>query len=231
MTISGESIDYGPCAFMDAYDPETVFSSIDHGRRYAYGAQPEIAQWNLARLAESLLPLVDPGDQPTVVAALMSVLEAFPDRYRAAWRDGMNAKLGLPAGTAHDGAVVDDLLTLLHEDEVDWTSTFRTLATVARGDANAFAAIAPSPERFADWLDRWIALAPDPDAMDRVNPRYIPRNHLLEDALTHATAGDLTPYHRLLDAVTRPFDERPGLETYAAPAPLGYGHHVTYCGT
>jgi uncharacterized protein YdiU (UPF0061 family) len=231
MTISGESIDYGPCAFIDAYNPATVFSSIDHGGRYAYGAQPEIAQWNLARLAESLLPLIDPSDRTAAVAALTSVLEAFPDRYRAAWRDGMHAKLGLPAGTAQDDAIVDDLLTLLHEEEVDWTSAFRTLATVARGDADALAEIAPTPERFADWLERWIALTPDPDTMDRMNPLYIPRNHLVADALTHATAGDLAPYHRLLDAVTRPFDERPGLETYATPAPLGYGHHVTYCGT
>jgi uncharacterized protein YdiU (UPF0061 family) len=231
MTISGESIDYGPCAFIDAYNPATVFSSIDHGGRYAYGAQPEIAQWNLARLAESLLPLIDPSDRTAAVAALTSVLEAFPDRYRAAWRDGMHAKLGLPAGTAQDDAIVDDLLTLLHEEEIDWTSAFRTLATVARGDANALAEIAPTPERFGNWLDRWIALAPDPDTMDRVNPLYIPRNHLVEDALTHASVGDLAPYHRLLDAVTLPFEERPGLETYAAPAPLGYGDHVTYCGT
>jgi serine/tyrosine/threonine adenylyltransferase len=231
MTISGESIDYGPCAFIDAYDPETVFSSIDHGGRYAYGAQPEIALWNLARLAESLLPLVDPGDQSPAVEALISVLEAFPDRYRAAWRDGIYAKLGLTAGTAQDEVIVDDLLTLLHEEEVDWTSAFRTLARVARGDADALAVIVSAPERFADWLDRWIALGPDPDRMDRVNPLYIPRNHLVEDALTNATVGDLAPYHRLLDAVTRPFEERPGLETYAAPAPPGYGDHVTYCGT
>lgn len=231
MTISGESIDYGPCAFMDAYDPEAVFSSIDHGGRYAYGAQPEIAQWNLARLAESLLPLVDPGDQQRAVGALMSVLEAFPDRFSAVWRGGMHAKLGLPAGPAEDEAIVDGLLTLLHEERVDWTSAFRALARVARGDADALAAVVPTPERFAGWLGRWIALAPDPDVMDRVNPLYIPRNHLVEDALTQATVGDLAPYHRLLDAVTRPFEERPGFETYAAPAPPGYGDHVTYCGT
>ena len=95
--------------------------------------------------------------------------------------------------------------------QVDWTSAFRALARVARGDADALAAVVPTPERFAGWLDRWIALAPDPDVMDRVNPLYIPRNHLVEDALTQATVGDLAPYHRLLDAVTRPFDERPGL--------------------
>jgi len=231
MTISGESIDYGPCAFMDAYDPETVFSSIDHGGRYAYGAQPAIAQWNLARLAESLLPLVDPGEQQSTVEAMMTVLEAFPDRYRAAWRDGMHAKLGLPAGAGEDESIVEDLLTLLKEDEVDWTSAFRALARVARGDADALARFAPTPERFAGWVGRWMALAPDPELMDRVNPLYIPRNHLVENALAQATAGDLAPYHRLLDAVTRPFEERPGLETYAAPAPPGYGAHVTYCGT
>ena len=164
MTISGESIDYGPCAFIDAYDPETVFSSIDHGGRYAYGAQPAIAQWNLARLAESLLPLVAPDDQQSAVEALMSVLEAFPDRFRAAWRDGMHAKLGLPDGAAEDESIVDDLLTLLHEESVDWTSAFRALARVARGDADALAAVASTPERFAGWVGRWMALTPDPDA-------------------------------------------------------------------
>jgi uncharacterized protein YdiU (UPF0061 family) len=231
MTISGESIDYGPCAFMDTYDPETVFSSIDHGGRYAYGAQAQIAQWNLARLAESLLPLVDPDDQQAAVAALMPVLEAFPDRYLAAWRDGMHAKLGLPSGPAEDETIVDDWLTLMREDGVDWTSAFRALARVARGDGNALAAILATQERFAGWVGRWLALAPDPDVMDRVNALYIPRNHLVEDALAQATVGDLAPYHHLLDAVTRPFDERPGLEVYAAPAPPGFGDHVTYCGT
>ena len=228
MTISGETIDYGPCAFMDAYDPKTVFSSIDHNGRYAYGAQPAIAQWNLARLAEALLPLVDPGDQQSAIDAMMTVLEAFPDRFRAAWRGGMHAKLGLLPAAAEDDSLVDGLLTLLREDKVDWTSAFRALACVARGDADTFA---PAPDRFGGWVDRWMALAPDPDLMDRVNPVYIPRNHLVEDALTQASVGDLTPYHRLLDAVTQPFDERPGLEAYAAPAPPGYGTHVTYCGT
>jgi serine/tyrosine/threonine adenylyltransferase len=234
MTISGESIDYGPCAFMDAYDPETVFSSIDHGGRYAYGAQPEIARWNLARLAESLLALASLGDQQTAVAASMAVLEAFPDRFLAAWRDGMHAKLGLPAqaaGAAEDEAIIETLLTLLHEEEVDWTSAFRALARIARGDADALGGVVPTPERFADWLDRWIALTPDPDQMDRVNPLYIPRSHLVEDALTHATVGDLAPYHRLLAAITHPFEQRPGFDAYAAPAPPGYGDHVTYCGT
>ena len=231
VTISGESIDYGPCAFMDAYDPETVFSSIDHGGRYAYGAQPQIAQWNLARLAESLVPLVDGGDQQAAVGALMPVLEAFPGRFLTAWRNGMHAKLGLRPGLDDGESILGDLLTLLHEEGVDWTSAFRALARVARGDTDALAAVAPTPQRFTGWLERWIALAPDPDAMDRVNPLYIPRNHLVEDALSQATVGDLAPYHRLLDAVARPFEERPGFDAYTAPAPPGFGDHVTYCGT
>ncbi len=230
VTISGESIDYGPCAFMDAYDPETVFSSIDHGGRYAYGAQPQIAQWNLARLAESLLPLID-DDQQAAVAVLMPILEAFPERFHAAWRDGMHAKLGLPSGPVEDESIVDGLLTLLREDQIDWTSAFRALTRAARGDADALTTTVPAPERFAGWLSRWLALAPDPDVMDRVNPVYIPRNHLVEDALTQATVGNLAPYRRLLDAVAYPFDERPGLDAYAAPAPPGFGDHVTYCGT
>ncbi|MFL5860251.1 MAG: protein adenylyltransferase SelO [Solirubrobacteraceae bacterium] len=231
MTISGETLDYGPCAFIDAYDPETVFSSIDYGGRYAYGAQAQIAQWNLARLAESLVPLIDPADQQDVVAALVSIIEAFPHRFLAMWRDGMQAKLGLPPGPAEDESIVEDLLSLLREDATDWTSAFRALARVARGDAAALGAVVATPERFAGWASRWMALAPDPIGMDRVNPLYIPRNHLVEDALTQATLGNLAPYQRLLDAVTRPFDDRPGLETYAAPAPPGYGAHVTYCGT
>jgi uncharacterized protein YdiU (UPF0061 family) len=233
MAISGESIDYGPCAFMDAYDPDTVFSSIDHGGRYAYGAQPQIAHWNLTRLAESLMPLVDPDDQQAAVTALMPVLQAFPDRFLRVWRDGMHTKLGLLSGPAEDESIVDDLLTLLGDEAADWTSAFRALAQFARGrgDADALATVVPAPERFAGWLARWMALTPDPDAMDRVNPLYVPRNHLVEDALTQATVGELAPYHRLLDAVTRPFDARPGLDAYAVPAPPGFGDHVTYCGT
>ncbi len=230
-TISGETIDYGPRAFMDTYDPETVFSSIDDGGRYAYGAQPQVAQWNLTCLAESLVALADPGDQHAAVGALMGVLEAFPDRFGVAWRDGMHAKLGLLSAPVEDETIIDGLLTLLREGGVDWTSAFRALARVARGDADALAAVVPAPERFAGWLGRWTALAPDPEVMDGVNPLYIPRNHLVEDALTQATIGDLAPYDRLLDAVTHPFDERPGFDAYADPAPPGFGDHVTYCGT
>jgi uncharacterized protein YdiU (UPF0061 family) len=229
MAISGETIDYGPCAFMEAYDPATVFSSIDHGGRYAYGAQPQVAQWNLARLAESLLPLIDADDPQAGADAAMEVLATFPEGFTRAWTTGMHAKLGLRDGVDTDEALVDDLLALLHTHAVDWTSAFRALAAIARDGAPAARELLGAP--FDAWLARWTALAPDPDAMDAVNPAYIPRNHLVEDALAHATAGDLGPYERLVAAVTAPFDERPGLEAYARPAPAQDAPYVTYCGT
>jgi uncharacterized protein YdiU (UPF0061 family) len=232
MTISGETIDYGPCAFMEAFDPATVYSSIDHGGRYAYGNQPLVAEWNLARLAEALLPLID-DDQERAVALAVDALGAFRPQYDAAWSAGMRAKLGLPDGLADDVAasLVDELLVLLQKDHVDFTSFFRALGAAARGDA------APARNLFLDlagfdgWADRWRALAPDADAMDRVNPVHIPRNHLVEEALDAATAGDLGPLASLLDAVSTPFVERPGLERYAAPAPQDFGAYRTFCGT
>jgi uncharacterized protein YdiU (UPF0061 family) len=231
-TISGETIDYGPCAFLDAFDPSTVYSSIDVGGRYAYGNQPLVAEWNLARFAEALLPLLS-DDQEQAVAAAVEALERFRPQYDAAWSDGMRAKLGLPAALADDVATAlrDDLLTLLQAGHVDMTSFFRALGRAARGD------IAPARDLFLDlagfdaWAQRWLALAPDADAMDRVNPAYIPRNHLVEEALTAATGADLDPLERLVDAVSAPFDERPGLERYAAPAPDDFGAYRTFCGT
>ncbi|MFC6093977.1 protein adenylyltransferase SelO [Saccharothrix lopnurensis] len=239
MTISGETIDYGPCAFLEAYDPATVYSSIDEGGRYAYGNQPLVAEWNLARLAEALLPLLA-DDQERAVAVAVEALGAFRPRYDAAWSAGMRAKLGLsatPADTADrtDAVVaplVDDLLTLMRDNHVDHTSCHRRLGAAARGDTG------PARELFLDlagidaWIARWRALGPDGDAMDRVNPVHIPRNHLVEEALTAATGGDRAPLERLLDAVTSPYDERPGFERYAEPAPADFGaDYRTFCGT
>ncbi len=232
MTISGETIDYGPCAFMDAFDPATVYSSIDQGGRYAYGNQPLLAEWNLARLAEAMLPLFADEDEAAVATAV-EALGGFRPQYNAAWSAGMRAKLGLPHGLddAVTQALFEELLGLLEKDHVDLTSFFRGLGAAARGD------VEPTRNLFLDlagidgWLERWRALGPDADAMDRVNPVYIPRNHLVEEALTAATEGDLDPLQRLLDAVTRPYDERPGLERYAAPAPQDFGTYRTFCGT
>ena len=232
MTISGETIDYGPCAFMDAFDPATVYSSIDHGGRYAYGNQPVAAQWNLARLAEALLPLLH-DDQDRALALAEEALDAFPGRYSAAWSAGMRAKLGLSGDLGDDATapLVDELLTLLRADRVDHTSFFRGLGAAARGDAGPARSLLLDLPAFDAWTERWRALDPDPEAMDRANPVYVPRNHLVEEALAAAGEGDLDPLERLLDAVTAPYDERPGLQRYAAPAPEDFGAYRTFCGT
>jgi uncharacterized protein YdiU (UPF0061 family) len=232
MTISGETIDYGPCAFMEAFDPAAVYSSIDEGGRYAYGNQPVVAEWNLTRLAEALLPLFHDDEEQGVALAVES-LGAFRRQYSAAWSAGMAAKLGLPDGRDDEetSALVDELLALLRQGQVDYTSFFRSLGTAARGQAEAARGMFVDLAGFDAWALRWRALGPDADAMDRVNPVYIPRNHLVEEALASATGGDLDPLKRLLDAVTFPFDERPGLERYAAPAPASFGAYRTFCGT
>jgi len=232
MTISGETIDYGPCAFLEAFDPATVFSSIDEGGRYAYGNQPVVAEWNLARLAEALLPLIH-DDQERAVALAVESLGAFRGQYAAAWSGGMRAKLGLPDGLAEGVAspLVDELLTLLHTSHVDYTSFFRALGAAARGDTEPTRGLFLDHEKFDAWAERWRALSPDAEVMDRVNPVYIPRNHLVEEALAAATGGDLDPLKRLLNAVATPYQERPGLERYAATAPEDFGAYRTFCGT
>jgi len=232
MTISGETIDYGPCAFMEAYDPKTVFSSIDSWGRYAYGNQPAAAGWNLARFAETLLPLID-DDPDRAISLAQESLGTFAERYEAARLAGMRAKLGLAAEL--DDAVVtalaDELLNLLHTSHVDYTSVFRHLGHAARGDAEPARGLFVDLAGFDAWLTRWRALGPDAAVMDRVNPVYIPRNQLLEEALAAATAGDLDPIRQLLAAVGDPYDERPGLERYAEPAPDDFGQYRTFCGT
>jgi uncharacterized protein YdiU (UPF0061 family) len=232
MTISGETIDYGPCAFMEAYDPATVFSSIDRWGRYAFGNQPSVAGWNLARFAEALLPLLS-DDQDTAVTLATESLGDFGRQYGEAWSAGMRTKLGLPKSVADDVAapVIEELLGHLEQSHVDFTSFFRNLGAAARGDAEPARGLFLDLAAFDGWLARWLALEPDGDVMDRVNPVYIPRNHLVEEALTAATAGDLAPLQRLLTAVTAPYDERPGLERYAEPAPGDFGAYQTFCGT
>lgn len=234
VSISGETIDYGPCAFMDAYDTSTVFSSIDQHGRYAYGQQPQITLWNLTRLAESLLPLIH-DDEQTSVDMATAVLHTVGPRFVERWREGMRVKLGLGDvdHTVSEG-LVDGAIELLQTQRLDLTSFFRSLSSELRSGV---------PERVgatSEWHARWRAsleaagqpLAQVADAMDRVNPIYIARNHLVEDALAAAsTDDDLAPLDALVDAVSRPFDERPGLERYALPAPTDFGPYRTFCGT
>jgi uncharacterized protein YdiU (UPF0061 family) len=233
MTISGETIDYGPCAFLDAFNPAAVYSSIDEGGRYAYRNQPLVAEWNLSRLAETLLPLIH-EDQEQAVALAVESLEAFRAQYSGAWSTGMKAKLGLHNNNAEDdiaSPLVDQLLTLLQESPVDYTSFFRNLGKAARGHAEPARRMVLDIAAFDAWTERWLASNPDADLMDGVNPVYIPRNHLVEEALAAATEGDLDPFNRLLDAVTSPYEERPGLERYEAGAPEDFGAYRTFCGT
>jgi serine/tyrosine/threonine adenylyltransferase len=227
MTISGETIDYGPCAFVDRYDPAAVFSSIDHGARYALGNQPRIAQWNLTRLAETLLTLID-DDTERAVGAATDVLTAFPDRFREHWSTGMRAKLGITGEHPGDSELFDDLLVLLHTNHVDYTGVFRDLARSLRGEPVDL----PGMD---EWIDRWrtrVDPSTAPDRMDAVNPIYIPRNHRVEAALEAATNGDVATFHELLDIVTKPYVQRKGAERFAEPAPEPFNRTFqTFCGT
>ncbi|WP_182378850.1 protein adenylyltransferase SelO [Nocardioides sp. WS12] len=229
MTISGETIDYGPCAFLDVFEPSTVFSSIDSGGRYAYANQPVAAEWNLARFAEALLPLFA-DDRERAVEIASEALASFRTEYDAAWSAGMLAKLGLaPAADAQGLAA--DVLDLLSASHVDHTTFWRHLGAAARGDAEPVRSLFLDLPAIDEWLGRWQALNPDADAMDRVNPLYIARNHLVEEALAAATDGDLGPVTQLVDAVRAPFTARPGLARFAEPAPDDFGQYQTFCGT
>src|SRR6185369_13178549 len=240
MTLSGETIDYGPCAFMEAYDPKTVFSSIDAHGRYAYGNQPPIARWNLARFAETLLPLIDPSPEQAIARAT-EVIDAFTGQYAACWLAGVRAKLGLAAAEDDDAALAADWLALLQERAVDFTLAWRRLGDAAAGDERSLTALFADPAAPAAWLARWRRRAErEPQsggergvAMHRVNPLYIPRNHRVEEALAAASADDdLTPFEELLAVITHPFDERPGWERYAEPAPREVtARYQTFCGT
>lgn len=245
MSIAGETIDFGPCAFMEAYDPATVFSSIDAQGRYAYAMQPHIAQWNLARLAETLLPLLAPQAEQAVALATQ-VIDAFPARYRHHWLQGMRAKLGLThAGPdAADAALGEAWLDLLHAQQVDFTLAWRHLADAADGDEAPLRALFAGQPALDGWLRRWRARCAAEDgaaaraevrgqAMRGVNPMLIPRNQRVEEALSAASeAGDLAPFERLLHAVRRPFRADPALADLAAPAAADFmAEFRTFCGT
>ena len=242
MAISGETIDYGPCAYMESFSPDAVFSSIDQQGRYAYKNQPQIAQWNLTRFAEALLPLIDEDDPERAVPKVEAILNDFIPHYETLWLAGAQMKLGLENSTAdidNDKLLVEDWLNLLEVYSVDYTLAWRRLADAAEGNSGSLEALFPSREVLADWLERWherIAQQSATDSASRMrssNPIYIPRNHLVEEALTSATDdADLEPFERLLAVLTHPFEERPELASYAEPASGKFtDRYKTFCGT
>ena len=239
VTLSGETIDYGPCAFIDAYAPDTVFSSIDREGRYAFGNQPSILVWNLARLAEALLPLIDPDDPNRAIEQATAVIRDVPARYQEYWLAGMCAKLGLTTAD-DDAALIADLLACMHTGKADFTLTFRRLSDVLRGTDAPFLDQFVNRAEARAWLERWQArLAREPrpgadraSAMDRVNPLYIPRNHQVEAALSAAVEDcNPQPFRRLLAVLSQPFTPHPDADDLASPPPDDFGPFVTYCGT
>lgn len=237
VAISGETIDYGPCAFMDRFSVNTVFSSIDANGRYAYGRQPQIMHWNMARFAEALLPAIHAVD-PDGVERAKQLVDAIPERFRAEWHARMRAKLGLEGIAADDGALIDALFDRLEEHRIDFTSFFRALAMLLRGEGRALEGLLPASDAMAPWIAEWwerIEGGGSPldraDAMDRENPLYIPRNHLVEAALGAAEAGDLAPWSELLEVVRHPYARRPEWSLFEAPAPAEFGPYKTFCGT
>jgi uncharacterized protein YdiU (UPF0061 family) len=239
MALSGETIDYGPCAFMDYYDPVTVFSSIDFQGRYAYGNQPRIAQWNLARFAETLLGLID-ADESRAIASATELINTFPTRYEQHWLKGMRAKLGLIVQDEADLNLAAGFLTAMQGNKVDYTLAFRYLADAATGQEDSVRALFADPSAYDVWSRDWRArlareaVAPSERArsMRRANPAFIPRNHRVEEALSAAVQrGDYTLFETLLTILSRPFDDQPEFSEYAKPAPEGQGCYKTFCGT
>ncbi len=232
-SIAGETIDYGPCAFMDAYAPATVFSSIDQQGRYAYGNQARIAAWNLARLAETLLPLLD-DDEAQAVEIAQECLAGFGRTFEAAYFGGLRRKIGLSSVRDGDDALTQDLLKAMAQNQADFTLTFRGLGEAETRD------LFTDPTAYDAWEARWrqrLAFEVEtPEArraaMRAVNPAFIPRNHLVEAALNAAIErDDFAPFEELLAVVTQPFDDQSGFARYAAPPTASERVHQTFCGT
>ena len=233
MALSGETIDYGPCAFMDAYDPATVFSSIDHHGRYAYANQPAIALWNLTRFAEALLGVID-DDEVAAIKQAEACLNRFSDLYRDKWLAMMCAKLGLLGSDDSDGQLIADLLSWMKETKADYTNTFldltRTVGSTQPIDTS---------ESFTAWHIRWqerlkqndLPIEEAQHLMQRTNPAVIPRNHKVEEALAAATEGDMQPFRNLCAALQKPYEDREDLEPYQTPPGPEACRYQTFCGT
>lgn len=240
MSVSGETIDYGPCAFMDEYDPARVFSSIDRNGRYAYRNQPAIAQWNLAWLAESLLPVID-ADMDTAIALATQSLETFALKYQAAWLAVMRRKTGLATSREEDAALFNWLFDLMHAGKADFTLVFRTLARTATYEPaeTDLARLFENPANMAEWIAAWrerLALEGTSGEeraalMAKANPAFIPRNHRIEEATQAALKGDFTPFETLNAILARPYDDQPGHAAYLEPPRPEERVLRTFCGT
>jgi len=239
-SISGETIDYGPCAFMDEYNPAQVFSSIDEMGRYAYGNQPRIAQWNLTRLAECLLPLLSDDKEKAIEQAQLA-LGNFADKFTDAYQTGLRAKIGLFTKADGDEALVQDLLDAMARNQADFTLTFRRLGDAALGADNdeSVRGLFIDPTIFDEWANRWrqrTALEPQTpterrESMHRVNPAFIPRNHRIEAVIQAAMNDDYAPFEELLTVLSKPFEEQPSFSAYADPPEASQRVTQTFCGT
>ena len=239
MSIVGETIDYGPCAFMDTYHPETVYSSIDRRGRYAFGNQPNIAQWNLARLAETLLPLLS-DDEDNALAEAQDAINAYPKHFEASYSKGLTKKIGL-SSSAENANLAHDLLDSMAKGKADFTLVFRRLCDItAETDDEVVGELFENATLIHDWLERWrTALREESRSpkdrcaqMHKVNPAFIPRNHLVEEAIAAAVErGDFTVFEKLLSVLEKPFDDQPQHGRYAQPPTPDQVVHQTFCGT
>lgn len=232
MTLCGETIDYGPCAFMDYYDPATVFSSIDRTGRYRYENQPFIAQWNIARLAEALLPLIDP-DIPKAAKIANEIIDSFQDIYQQKWLTMMRAKLGLRAAYQDDPQLITDLLSWMADNHLDFTNCFRDLSQDHKPDGPKYKC-----RKFNDWYAKWenrlegeLCLKAAKSLMKEVNPALIPRNHIVENILDMANIGNLEPLNDFLSALRSPYDAPTAKNDYYAPPLPSTRIYQTFCGT
>ena len=239
MTISGETIDYGPCAFMDRYDPNTFFSSIDTQGRYAYSNQPQILLWNLARFAETLIPLIDKDEQNSI-NILTQKLSLIQSRYENAWLKVMSEKIGITVIQDGDLELIKDLLDIMKNEKADFTLVFRYLADFIIGKENLLLSLFENSKKINGWLINWKNRIEKEGKFDKslctmmkkINPLYIPRNHLVEYALDEALSKEnYKPFYNLLSYVTNPFDEIPNSEEYTLPAPITDKPYKTFCGT
>jgi len=243
-SVAGLTIDYGPCAFMDTYHPETVFSSIDHGSRYAYQNQPAIAQWNCANLAQCLLPLINSDEEKSLNAA-QSVIDAFPQIYADEYKLRFRQKLGLASTHENDLELISDLLQVMADAQVDFTNTFRALGhcrldqASAEGPEAALLKLFPESQPISAWLERWRKrhnketddMEKRRSLMRQSNPAYIPRNHQIEKVIAAAMHKDYAPMQALMAVLNNPYKEQDGMDVYSHPPEKDEIVQATFCGT